>query len=282
MTDEKKSIGDIPGSNTLLCGGIGTGKTHSIRTLIDAGITPFIIFTEPGMRTLSDVPSDKLHWVHIKTATVGFEGLLANAKKINSMSYEGLTKLGSMDKAKYQQLMMVLGAAHNFVCDRTGESFGSADTWGTDRALVIDGLSGMSKMAMDLVIGAKPVKHQGEWGVAMDNLERILDMFSDNLWCHYVLIAHLEREKDEVTGAIRNMPSTLGNKLAPKVNRNFDDVVMCKEAGGKYTWNTTDSQTDLKNRNLEKGIDLPPSFVPLIDSWVKAGGVISSENPEVK
>lgn len=265
----------LPGSNTLLVGATGTGKTYSIRTLVDAGITPFIVFTEPGMRTVGDVPADKLHWHYVKPANVTFDDLTANAKKIGTMSYESLTKMANMDKGKYQQFMEVLAVCHDFTCQRTGESFGDASTWGTDRALVIDSLTGLSKMAMNLVIGAKPVKHQGDWGVAMDNLGRLLDMFTDNLFCHYVLIAHLEREKDEITGAMRNMPSTLGQKLAPKIPQNFDDVVLCKEAGGKFFWNTTDPNTDLKNRNLERATNLEPSFVPLIESWKSAGGIIA-------
>lgn len=264
----------LPGSNTLLCGGTGTGKTYCIRTLIEAGITPFVIFTEPGMRTLSDIPPEKLHWCYVKPATVSFNDLEENARKISQLSFKSLTNLSEMDKAKYQQLLSVLKAAHNFKCDRTGEYFGDVSTWNTDRAIVLDSLSGLSKMAMDLVVGAKPVKNQADWGVAMDNLERILNKFTDDTRCHYVLISHLAREKDEITGSIINMPSTLGQKLAPKIPLNFDDVVMCKKKVDKFFWSTADANTELKNRNLPLGDALPPSFVPLIESWKAAGGVI--------
>lgn len=268
------------GTNTLLCGGTGTGKTHSIRTLVDAGITPFIIFTEPGMRTLADVPADKLHWMYIKPATVSFTDLIDNAEKINQLSYKSLSNLNDMNKSKYQQFMAVLGAAHNFRCDRTGEVFGDVSTWNTDRAIVLDSLSGLSRMAMDLVVGAKPMKSQGEWGVAMDNLERVLNKFTDDTRCHYVMISHLSREKDEITGSILNMPATLGQKLAPKIPQGFDDVIMCKKNGKNFTWSTTDTSTDLKNRNLGLGENFPPSFVPLIESWKAAGGVIEpTETP---
>ena len=267
------------GSNTLLCGGTGTGKTHSIRTLIDVGITPFVIFTEPGMRTLADVPNGPdgecgIHWQYVKPATVGFDDLLENAKKISTMSFQSLTKLTEMNKQKYQQFFEILHAAHNFKCDKCGQEFGDVSTWSTDRAIVLDSLSGLSKMAMDLVVGAKPVKNPGDWGVAMDNLNRLLDKFAEDTKCHYILISHLEREKDEITGAVKNMPSTLGQKLAPKIPPLFDDVVLCRENGGVFTWTTTDSNTELKNRNLPLGDKLEPSFVPLIASWKQAGGVI--------
>lgn len=264
----------LPGTNSLLCGGTGTGKTHALRTLIDCGITPFILFTEPGMRTVSDIGCDKLHYCYVKPATVSFLDLEANAKKIATMSFQGLTKLENMDKAKYQQFMQVLHVAHNFKCDRCHKEFGDVSTWNTDRAIALDSLSGLSRMAMDLVVGAKPVKNQGDWGVAMDNLERLLNKFTDDTQCHYVLISHLAREKDEITGSIINMPSTLGQKLAPKIPLGFDDVIMCKKNGTTFTWSTSDANTELKNRNLPLGEKQEPSFVPLIESWKKAGGVI--------
>ena len=36
----------LRGTKTLLMGSTGTGKTHSIQTFLDAGVTPFCLFTE--------------------------------------------------------------------------------------------------------------------------------------------------------------------------------------------------------------------------------------------
>lgn len=266
----------IPGTTTMLVGPTGSGKTHCIRTLIDAGITPFVLFTEPGMRTLADVPEDKLHWHYVPPASPTWDDMLDNARKINTMSFKALTQLGDMNKQKYGQWLEILTTMNNFVCDRTGESFGDVSEWGTDRAIVVDSLSGLNIMAMDMVVGAKPVKAMGDWGVAMDNLERFIVMMTTNTQCHFVMTAHLEREQDEVSGAIHLMASTLGKKLAPKVPRFFDDVVLCQNREGKFSWATEAMNVDLKWRNLPGGKELPPSFVPLIDSWKKAGGIIQS------
>ena len=268
----------IPGSNTLLVGATGSGKTHAIRTLIDAGITPFIIFTEPGMRTISDLPCDKLHYKYIPPAQLTWNDLLDNQRKINTMSFKSLTQLGDMDKKKYGQFLEVTATMNNFVCDRCGESFGDVSTWGTDRAIVIDSLSGLNTMAMDMVVGAKPVKAMGDWGVAMDNLERFVSMMTNNTQCHFVMTAHLEREHDEVSGAVHLMASTLGKKLAPRIPRNFDDVVLCNNREGNFSWATAGLNVDLKWRNLEGSKELPPSFVPLIESWKSAGGIVQSSD----
>src|SRR5258708_38749125 len=52
----------LVGPKILLMGEGGNGKTHSIRTLVDAGIKPFVIALEPGFEVLGAVPPTKLAW----------------------------------------------------------------------------------------------------------------------------------------------------------------------------------------------------------------------------
>lgn len=264
----------IPGTNTLLVGGVGSGKTKALETFIAAGITPFVLFTEPGIRTLSNNTCEHLHYKYVSPAKLTWDDLLDNQRKINTMSFRSLTQLGDMDKKKYAQFLEVTAAMNDFTCDRCGEHFGDVADWNTDRAICIDSMSGLNTMSMDMVVGAKPVKTMGDWGVAMDNLERFIAMMTNNTKCHFAMTAHLEREHDELTGAIHLMPSTLGKKLAPRIPRNFDDVVLCNNQEGKFSWATMGMNVELKWRNLAAGKELPPSFVPLIESWKKAGGKI--------
>lgn len=266
----------VPGFNVLLEGVTGAGKTFCLRTLIEAGITPFIIATEPGIAaSLGDIPPEKCHWHYIAPALPQWSDILANAKKINTMSFEALTQIKSIDKEKYGQFLEVVSSCANFVCDRDGKSYGSVDSWGTDRALVVDSLSGVNIMAMDLVVGAKPVKAVGDWGVAMDNLERLINRWTCGVSCHFILTAHLEREKDEVSGGTTVMVSTLGQKLAPKIPRFFDDVIQCKSEQGKFFWSTMSGQATLKSRHLPIEEKLSPDFKQIVEAWKKRGGVIA-------
>ena len=272
MTTENKH--SIPGAKVMLVGATGSGKTHSLRTFVDAGITPFIIFTEPGMRTVSDISCEHLHYKYIPPAAPSWDDLLDNAKKINTLSFKALAQMPDMNKQKYGQFLEVLSTMNDFVCDRCGQHFGDVAQWNTDRTICIDSLSGLNIMAMDMVVGAKPVKAMGDWGVAMDNLERFITALTTTTQCHFVLTAHLEREQDEITGGIQLMASTLGRKLAPKIPRFFDDVIMCKRTEKGFFWSNAEANADLKYRNLQPGKELPPSFNVLIESWKSAGGII--------
>ena len=308
----------VPGVNVMLCGASGAGKTHALRTLLDAGLEVFVLFTEPGMEVLADTPSDRLHWHYIPPASPDFADMISSAEKINSMSIKMLSDLPDINKRKYTEFIDILTTLSNFKCDRTGQSYGSVDSWGRDdsefwetpttltgeilpreiypekessynawkanaekygltpengygmnRVLVVDSLTGLSLSAMNLVTGSKPVKCLADWGIAIDNLERLLTKLCVDTKCHFVLIAHLEREVDEVTGGTSLMASTLGRKLAPKLPRFFSDVVHVKQVQGKFVWSTTTSNVDTKTRNLALSETLPPSFVPIIASWKK-------------
>jgi hypothetical protein len=261
------SIRHIPGPKVLLLGGTGTGKTYSIRTLVEAGLEVFVLFTEPGMEGLADIPSDKLHWHYIPPASPDWADLIDSAEKINNLSFKTLAGLEDINKRKYTGLMDVYKNLANFTDDRTGKSFGPVDFFDETKALVVDSLSGLNILAMNLVVGSKPVKSQADWAMAMDNLERFIVKLTTDVFCPVVLLGHLEREQDEVTGGSSVMVSTLGKKLAPKIPRFFSDVINSKRDASKFTWSTTTFGMDLKTRNLGFADNLAPSFVPIIKNW---------------
>jgi Cdc6-like AAA superfamily ATPase len=117
-------LSSAPGVNVMLCGTTGTGKTHSIRTLVEQGLEVFVLFTEPGMEVLADLPPEKLHWHYVAPSAPDFSDMIASAQKINTMSFEALTKLPDINKRNYTEFIDVLTSLSNFKCDRTGESYG--------------------------------------------------------------------------------------------------------------------------------------------------------------
>lgn len=273
----------LSGINVLLMGPSGTGKTYSIGTLVEAcpELQVFYLGLEPGLETLQGYWKDKskpvpenFHWHQLAAAKASFGDLLDNAKRINTMSLETLAKASDPNRSKHNRFIQMLEVLNNFPDDRTGVKFGPVDAWGTDKCLVVDGMAGLALMAMSLVVGNKPVKNISDWGISQDQIEKIVRLWTDACKCHFVLITHVEREKDEVLGGIKLMVSTLGNKLAPKLPPMFSDCILTERTGSAFTWNTGSAQADVKTRNLAIAEKLPADFKPIMEKWKKRGGVI--------
>lgn len=271
----------LPGFNVLLMGPAGTGKTYSIKTLVDAGIEVFYLMLEPGLESLlgawtdagKEVPAN-LHWHQLKAPTASFADLIDSASKINTLSLDGLAKMQDPNRSKHNQFIELLNALNNFPDDRTGEKFGGVNTWGTNRALVIDGMTGLNRAALSLVVGGKPVKSQSDWGIAQDQVEKIVRMLCDGCPCHFVLIAHVERETDQVLGGVKLTVSTLGKALAPKIPAMFSDVILTTREGTKWTWDTGNSMADVKARNVPFKSGLESNFGQIVEKWKSRGGVV--------
>lgn len=267
----------IPGFKLALMGGSGHGKTHAIRTLADAGITPFILFTEQGMDRFGGPYTDLVRWHYERPANVPWDVLAKTASNINTFSFKALKTMQDPNRQNYDQFVKILESCNDFVDDRSGEHYGDISTWGTDRAFVIDSWTGVSKMAMQLTVGGKASPDPGEWGTAMSQLEDMIIGLCNRLHCHLVIIFHVEREMNEATGESLLMLSTLGRKLAPKLAPHFTDIVQAKRVGTNFTWTTIDPDVDTKARNLPWGKDLPADFSTVIEGWKANGGVIEKE-----
>lgn len=271
----------LNGVNILLMGPAGTGKTHSIGTLVEAGVEVFYLGLEPGLESVlgyftdrgKPIPSN-LHWHQLEAPKSSFSEFLDTAAKVNTMALDTLAKMSDPNRSKHNQFLKLIEALNNFPDDRTGTKFGCVDTWTPSRVLVMDGMAGLARAAMSLVVGGKPVRNQSDWGIAQDQVEKIVRMLTDNCKCHFVLIAHVERETDAILGGVKLMVSTLGKALAPKLPPMFSDVILTVREGGKFSWDTGSAQADVKSRNLPIKSGLEPDFGAIIKKWQSRGGVL--------
>jgi len=258
----------------LLMGRSGSGKTYSLSTLIQAGLEVFLVSTEPhGLETLLDamhekkLPLAKLHWRYIPPARPGFEVLERLGQLISISDQKSLSdaRPGPRGNAQWIELLKTFV---NFKDDKDGKEYGSVSAFSPDRAVVIDSLSGLSSMAMDVTIGDKVTANPGEWGIAMRTLDKFLLTCTSDLKCVFVLTAHIEPEADLITGVSQVMVSTLGKKLAPQIPKFFSEVVLSESiAEGdkrKFLWNTNSPNVVLKNRALPISSKLEPSFEPVV------------------
>lgn len=269
----------LPGCNVLLMGPAGTGKTHSIGTVVDLGYDVHFFAFEAGSETLRGYYTDRglpipdnLHISTVKAATSSWSEMADNAKYVNTLPYETLKKMGDPNRSKYDQFEKFLRTFNDVTSD-DGRKWGSVDTWGTDKVVVIDGLTGLGNAAMKAVIGGKADRDQKDWGLAQNLLENFLRRMCDDCPCHFILLAHVERETDPVLGGTKIMVSTLGRALPPKLPSMFGDVILTVREGAKWTWDTASALADLKTRNLAWAANQPPTFKPIFDKWKARGGV---------
>jgi hypothetical protein len=271
----------LAGVNVLVEGPTGTGKTTALATIaeVDPSLELFVLFTENGLETFVGYWTDKglpvppnVHWHVLPKPPGSFKVLGDSADKINTMTQESLHKMQDPDRAKHNQYVSLLRAMSDFPDDRTGTKFGPVDSWGPNRVVGLDSLSGLNPIALSLVVGGKPVKSQPDWGIAQDQIEKFVRQCTDGCRCHFVLTAHVEREIDQVFGGAKITVSTLGVKLAPKLPPMFSDVILSQRIGTAFSWSTANPQADLKARNLPYAENIAPDFKQIFNKWQSRGG----------
>lgn len=277
----------LSGVNVLIEGPTGTGKTHSIGTLVDTGVEVFFLALESGIESLVGYYTDRglavpdnLHWHVLKLGT-GSGGAFAQqldaAQRIGAQTQESLYKMQDFNRATNNPFLQVLQLLANFTDQRGGKSYGDVSTWGPNRAVVMDGLTGLGSFAMAMVIGTKPLRSQTDWGLAQGVVEKCLRSLCDQCKCHFVLIGHVERETDLVFGGVKITVQTLGKALPPLIPPMFSDVILAVREGTKWSWSTAHAMADLKTRNLTVADGIQPDFKLIINKWMSRGGKLSSQ-----
>ncbi len=278
MSDEASKL---PGVNVLVEGVTGTGKTHSIGTLVEA--VPRVVFFayEAGAESLLGYWTDRglpvpknLHICTVRAGQASWQEMADAVKQVNQLSYKLLKETVDPMRSKYDQFEKFLRSFAKVKTD-AGVDLGSVDSWGTDTALVVDGLTGLGDAAMKSVIGGKMDRDQKDWGLAQNMVENTLRRLCDACRCHFVLLSHVEREADPLGGTSKITVSTLGAKLAPKIPPMFSDVVLAKRFNKEWHWDTIDPTADLKTRNLPWESKIPQNFGLIINKWKSRGGVFA-------
>lgn len=272
----------LPGVNVLLEGPTGTGKTTAIAKIAELfpQLEVFFLFVDPAVEVLvgyytdrgKPVP-DNLHWHVLERPRLTFETLAQGAEQVNNaMTFKAMADIIDPNKTQHNQYAIMQRAMTNFPSDKTGLKYGPVDKWGPNRLFVLSTLSGVNPIALSLVCGTKPVRSQGEWYAAQQQIERFMRQLTDGCKCHVVVEAHVEREPDPVQGGSKITVSTLGKSLAPMLPAMFSDVILTVRDGTKFHWTTANSMADLKARYLPIADNIEPSFKQIFDKWLSRGG----------
>lgn len=282
------------GASLIILGEPGSGKTHSLKTLrtvhrkagfkpLEIGVLSLDKNVYPVLGNWFRNPQPDEGIVKIRTINMtsvvtkkgeksGLDRLEDMFKNVSQLSNEQIQKttFGSQG-----QLLEVVGALKSFKAD-DGTNWGDITTWGTNRVLVIDQLSNLTTAARRLAVGNKPALTQPDYQVIQNTLLELINTILYDVRCHVVLLAHIEYEPDEVTGGKRIFPATLGVKLAPRIGKDFSDIVLAKFTKGKWSWSTVDSQAALKTMHLPVKESFDADFHYLFNEpgtgWIARGG----------
>lgn len=257
------------GFKVLTLGGTGNGKTTAIKTIAKRKKV-FVLFAENGMAALADTDPQQVHWKYIPAAPADFRGQKNMAEMINRLDRKQIAAYDDPNRQKHKQFVEVFAALENLRCDRTGETFGPVEKLDQDWVFVLDSISGISVMAKQLVGGTKPVFDKGEWFMAMERIEYMIQNLCMSIPCHVIVNAHEEREEDEINQGTKIMVSVLGKKLAPKIPRFFDDVIYAYRNQNQWLWSTNyPTVADLKSRHLGIFHAKEQNFGAILDAWEK-------------
>jgi len=271
-----------PGFNVMLMGPSGVGKTYSINSLVETGLEVFCLFLEPGLETLigsysdHDKPiPDNLHWHYLQPKTLGFGTLQKQADTIGKFDLSGLGKMKDMDRSKNNQATDMYTILSDFEDQKTKQKFGSVDSWTNGCVLVVDSLSALIKIAFDMQVGTKPVRDVSDWGIVQQFLMSFIHKLTSGCICHVVIIAHVERELDQILGGNKITVSVPGKAIAATILQPFSDVILASRENASFYWDTANSQADVKTRNLPIQGKLPADFGAIYAKWAKRAELAS-------
>lgn len=265
-------------TNTLILGDVGSGKTECIKTLLPTYIDPngkeqagagkrvMYLAHEPGARAIfGENPCE--YGLHIKEhfpAQVPIDTFLDWLKRMANMTTKQYADLEVpiLIRRDFDQFASMVSICKQFICDICGEDFGDASTWEDDTALVTDGLTGLTMMAVHYINGPKAYMTLPSYQPAQNLVENFVRMACG--WkCSYVLISHWSRETDVETRQTHITLDTVGNKLAPKLLKIPDEVICACREGLKFRWSTLEDGVKSKVRRLPYSENITPSFVEI-------------------
>ena len=265
----------LPGPNVAIMGPVGRGKTSSLRTLPHAGLQTFVLFTEPHQDKIADLHG-WMHWHHVQAHLEGWDAHIARARTIQHTSWDTLVKqVDDPQRARYDAWIQVYPALANFTCDACGQEFGDVMTWGPDRALAIDGMSGLNQMSLDFCRGGAVADDYGrKRDAAADQVYNLFGQTLPNaLQCTYVFIAHTRDLFVSEEKRVKTTFDILGKRTAGMWGRNFQDIVLAHRQGNQFWWSNDDEAADTKNTYLPLSPGLAQDFGPLIEAWRRRAGL---------
>src|SRR6266566_362007 len=267
-------------TNALVTGPIGSGKGWCCRTLLaeypdadgrirkGAGLSNVLLSaTEPGWEATNGDLTCQMGW-HVSQNLPARDSIEEHVKwleEIETREAEDIQKykVSSEIRRKYSSSYINLfKQITHFECERCGRDFGDVRLLGEDSAFISDGLTGLTKIGWHFTVGPKPSLTWPQTDTAQHHILNYLETIY-GLRCSTVLVAHWSREPREVEGGSIITVDTVGQKLAPKIVRVPDEIILAVRTENTYTWDLNNPRIDQKARRLPYRNGLEPTFAQI-------------------
>jgi hypothetical protein len=268
-------------TNVLLQGEIGSGKTFSLRTLLPeyvntdgevrrgAGQHVALVSLESGAeRTLGEnmcsaTHRDGIHLVYIQPLAITWDQFGQFARLLNAAPLDKALEQGDPNKRRCTQFLDLMSTLTAFTCQRCGREVGDVAELGPEWTVALDGMTGLTTVARHLCVGLKPILSRPEYNPVMSMVEGFCQLFWGSTHCNAVILSHIDREVNPTTGLSSITLHTLGQKLAPRIVKMPDEIVLAEYSEDDYIWATNVPGMILKHRSLPASAKLTPDFSQL-------------------
>lgn len=265
-------------TKTYLVGPVNTGKTRALLTLLPeyedetgrvhkgAGLETFFLTMEPNYRAAIRDHGCRhgLHVFYHSPAPPSWDTVKKFVEILRYKSIADIVTMADPKKSDYQQFWKLFGICENFVCQECHEAFGDVADWGEDRALFFDGLSPLSKIVMEAVIGGKPVSSKPEYYGAQGFLMAFMRLLYEATKCSVITTAHGAREVDPNSGLTVFTLDTIGQRLTPELIKLPEEIILTQRNRSGFSWSTVVDETiQLKRSRLPESNSLQPDFAQI-------------------
>ncbi len=255
--------------NFLVYGLSGTGKTYSLSTLplethkicVIAAENNCLAGLHSGTETVDASLLKNLHILRVKPKNQGLDALITSANDVLTKHPDILAKKVDNNRKNYDRYLKILKGMKNFVSDN-GENLGCVDDWDDSYILAIDSMTIICHAIQESVVGGSTFASQPAWFRMQKLLTQLLRHLTEDLECHVILLGHAVRNTNQITGAERIYPSSLGQALNDIIPSMFTEVIYSYKQGKDYFWSVNHSMAVTASRQIsaDKGIKIPQNY----------------------
>jgi hypothetical protein len=217
---------NYPITSIAIIGESATGKSYSINSLKCSRV---IFNLDP-----KGYEAYRFDYHDLAPSQLAFEGNAILADPTANIVIDYSTTFSSISPTVTVAQTGFENMFRNFVTDANAVPHLPSST-----AIVLDGLTGMSRLVLTTVCAlnrrAKPIFE--DWGQTISKITEIVQAFV-SMNKLFIMITHVQTDKDEITGRVKEQPLIYGRRLPEELLALFSTKFRTGASKGKFFWYT--------------------------------------------